>query len=95
VQNGNPLICVGTDAEIQPAQPQAQQDVEKTRSPSAHVYGTFFTFARRQKSSLDAEKSQMVEQRGQADNVLWAFAVSLLVVGTIAVYAFVIVSAIL
>jgi hypothetical protein len=37
----------------------------------------------------------MIEQQGSQDNVWWAFGVSLLVVGTIAVYAFVIISALL
>jgi uncharacterized membrane protein YidH (DUF202 family) len=44
------------------------------------------------KSDPDNEKSQ-VEQRRLLDNVWWALGVSLMVVGTIAVYAFVIVSA--
>jgi hypothetical protein len=76
-------------------QPQAQQDIEKASSPLSHVYGTFLTFARNPKSNSDAEKNQMVEPRGHTDNVWWAFGVSLLVAGTIAIYAFVIVSAIL
>jgi hypothetical protein len=37
----------------------------------------------------------MVEQQGAPDNVWWALGASLLVVGTIAIYAFVIISAIL
>jgi hypothetical protein len=77
----------------QPAQPQAQaqRDVEKGSLLTPQVYGTFLT---KSKSSFD-EKSQIVEQRGPMDNVWWALGVSLLVVGTIAVYAFVIVSAVL
>ncbi|KAE9365492.1 hypothetical protein N431DRAFT_473542 [Stipitochalara longipes BDJ] len=72
--------------------PQAQQDVEKGPSPTSKVYGTFITKLR---SKPDDEKSQMIEQQGSQDNVWWAFGVSLLVVGTIAVYAFVIISALL
>jgi hypothetical protein len=77
----------------QPAQPQAQaqRDVEKGSLPTPQVYGTFAT---KYKSNFD-EKSQIVEQLGPMDIVWWALGVSLLVVGTIAVYAFVIVSAVL
>jgi uncharacterized membrane protein YidH (DUF202 family) len=75
--------------------PQAQQDVEKVPSPSPHAYGTFLAFARSSKSNSDAEKNQTVQPREPTDNVWWALGVSLLVVGTIAIYAFVIVSAIL
>jgi hypothetical protein len=75
-----------------PAQPQAQRDVEKGSLPTPQVYGTFLT---KSKSSFDDEKSQMVEQRKPTDNVWWALGVALLAVGTLAVYAFVIVSAIL
>ena len=41
------------------------------------------------------EKAPVVDQAGATDYVWWAFGVSLLVVGTIAVYAFVIVAAML
>jgi len=76
-----------------PAQPQAQaqRDVEKGSLPTPQVYGTFLT---KTKSSFD-EKSQVVEPRAAKDNVWWALGVALLAVGTLAVYAFVIVSAIL
>jgi hypothetical protein len=37
----------------------------------------------------------MVEQGGETDKVWWALGVSLLIVGTIAIYAFVIISAIM
>jgi hypothetical protein len=37
----------------------------------------------------------MLEQRGDTDNVWWALGVSLLIVGTIAVYAFAIITAIM
>ena len=85
---------VATDAKpnTQPAQPQVQQDIEKGPSPPPQVYGTFIT---KLSSSFMSEKSQMAEQQGPTDKVWWAFGVSLLVVGTIAVYAFVIISAIL
>ncbi|KAN0089548.1 hypothetical protein V8E51_019808 [Hyaloscypha variabilis] len=72
--------------------PQAEQDPEKGSSPTPKVYGTFIT---RLRSKINDEKSQMIEQQGSQDNVWWAFGVSLLVVGTIAVYAFVIISALL
>jgi len=72
--------------------PQAEQDPEKGSSPTPKVYGTFIT---RLRSKISDEKSQMIEQQGSQDNVWWAFGVSLLVVGTIAVYAFVIISALL
>ena len=41
------------------------------------------------------EKRPVVDQAGATDYVWWAFGVSLLVVGTIAIYAFVIVAAML
>lgn len=77
------------------AQAQAQQENEKSLSSSSHVYGTFLTFVRKPRSILDVEKRSTIGQQTQKDNVLWALVVSLLVVGTIAVYAFVIVSAIM
>jgi hypothetical protein len=42
-----------------------------------------------------SEKNQTAAQDGAADNVWWALGVSLLLVGTIVVYSFVIISAIL
>jgi hypothetical protein len=49
----------------------------------------------RKSKSRDEEKKLMVEQGGETDNVWRALGVSLLIVGTIAVYAFVIISAIM
>ncbi len=73
----------------QPAQPDAQRDVEKGSSPSQQVYGTFLTKSR---SDFENEKGQG-EQRRLLDNVWWALGVSLMVVSVITIYAIVIVSA--
>jgi hypothetical protein len=75
---------------MQPAPPRVEHDVEKGPSRSRKVYGTFIT---KLLSKSNDEKSQ--REQGAPDNVWWALGVSLLVVGTIAIYAFVIVSAIL
>lgn len=70
-----------------------EPDVEKANTsfpdpPVKHVYGTFET-------KMEEKTPMKPEQRGDIMNIVWAFGVSLLAVGTIAVYAFIIVSAVL
>ncbi len=88
----NKIHKPNTNPPTQPAQPQALQDVEKGSfaSPS-QVYGTFLE---KSESNFDGEKSQVVVvKRRLLDNIWWALAASLMVVGTITVYAIVIASA--